>query len=202
MQLFETMRLENGDFSRLNYHIARMRKACKRLNIDFSQSEFENLIETIAKHNARGIFRVKVLINENGDFEHVIADLPIKSSFTARLVKLNVPDNHEEMIYKTTQRNHLAHNHATDIILLYNDEGKLLEFDIGNLMIKEQQQYFTPTYNEDFLKGCMRAVLIDEGKLIEKDYYIEEFKSKLQDGEIEVFLINSLREVADVTFYL
>ena len=132
----------------------------------------------------------------------MIADLPIKSSFTARLVKLNVPDNHEEMIYKTTQRNHLAHNHATDIILLYNDEGKLLEFDIGNLMIKEQQQYFTQTYNEDFLKGCMRAALIDEGKLIEKDYYIEEFKSKLQDGEIEVFLINSLREVADVTFYL
>ncbi len=58
--------------------------------------------------------------------------------------------NKQVIVHKTTQRAHLEHNHQTDIVLLYNEEGKVLEFDIGNIMIKEDGHYYTPFYNEDF----------------------------------------------------
>ncbi|RIN30092.1 aminodeoxychorismate lyase, partial [Staphylococcus succinus] len=68
--------------------------------------------------------------------------------------------------------------------------------------IKEENQYYTPKYNHDFLRGCMRQSLIEKGVLQQKDYDVEEFKQKLQLEKIQVFLINSLREVADVEIYL
>ncbi|PTF05693.1 aminodeoxychorismate lyase, partial [Staphylococcus cohnii] len=41
-----------------------------------------------------------------------------------------------------------------------------------------------------------------EGELIEKDYILATFKQKLRQNQIQVFLINSLREVADVAINL
>ncbi|POC75954.1 aminodeoxychorismate lyase, partial [Vibrio vulnificus] len=72
----------------------------------------------------------------------------------------------------------------------------------GNVMFKENGYYYTPHYNEDFLLGCMRQSLIDEGCLQEKNYYVDELIEKLNTNKVEVFLLNSLREVADVTIYL
>ena len=66
---------------------------------------------------------------------------------------------------KTTERDYLTHNHFTDLILIYDEEGKILEFDIGNVMIQERDKLYTPTYKEDMLPGCMRQSLIDQGKL-------------------------------------
>lgn len=48
----------------------------------------------------------------------------------------------------------------------------------------------------------MRQSLIDEGCLQEKNYYVDELIEKLNTNKVEVFLLNSLREVADVTIYL
>ncbi|RIO57112.1 aminodeoxychorismate lyase, partial [Mammaliicoccus sciuri] len=61
---------------------------------------------------------------------------------------------------------------------------------------------YTPIYNEDFLRGCMRQELLDKGELIEKDYDINELKDKINSDLIQIFLINSLREVAEVEIYL
>ena len=48
----------------------------------------------------------------------------------------------------------------------------------------------------------MRQSLIDQGKLEEKDIYIDAFKEKVESNQISVYLINSLREVADVKIYI
>ncbi len=56
----------------------------------------------------------------------------------------------------------------------------------------------TPSYKDDFLKGCMRDYLIDSDKLVEKDLNKNELIYKYHTNEIRLFLINSLREVADV----
>ena len=93
-------------------------------------------------------------------------------------------------------------NHVTDLILFYDVKGKILEFDIGNVVIQEDEELYTPSYNEDFLLGCMRQSLIDQDKLEEKDIYIDAFKEKVESNQISVYLINSLREVADVKIYI
>ncbi|EUE06529.1 MULTISPECIES: aminotransferase class IV, partial [Staphylococcus] len=59
-------------------------------------------------------------------------------------------------------------------------------------------KWYTPSYKDDFLKGCMRDYLIDSDKLVEKDFNKNELIYKYHNNEIRLFLINSLREVADV----
>ena len=202
MQLFETMRLESGLFPRISYHKKRMKNASEQLGFLFDESTWSELIISISEQYATDVYRIKILLNKDGTMHYVAAPLPEKSTFTAKLLPLSADVNNQVIVHKTTQREHLEHNHQTDIVLLYNEEGKVLEFDIGNIMIREGGYYYTPFYNEDFLCGCMRQELLDKGELIEKDYDIHELKDKISSNMIQIFLINSLREVAEVEIYL
>lgn len=202
MYLFETMKLKKGQISRLTYHEDRIQRSSKMINIPFDQSKWDNLIQTIQYQYNQGIYRLKVMLEENGKLEYVVAPLSSKSQFTATIVPEHNDSSHLTKINKTSNRNHVTYRLDTDLALIYDKNGKILEFDIGNIMIKENGNYYTPQYNEDFLLGCMRQYLIDHGKLKEKNYYIDDFIKKVKGNEIEVFLLNSLREVADVTIYL
>lgn len=48
----------------------------------------------------------------------------------------------------------------------------------------------------------MRQSLLDQGRMIEKDIYVDDLKKKIQANQINLYLINSLREVADVKIYI
>lgn len=202
MQLFETMRLESGLFPRVSYHKNRMKNASEELGFLFDESTWLELITSISEQYATGVYRMKILLNKDGTMQYVAAPLPEKSTFTAKLLPLTADVNKQVVVHKTTQRAHLEHDHQTDIVLLYNEKGKVLEFDIGNIMIKENGHYYTPFYNEDFLRGCMRQELLDQGKLLEKDFDVHELKDKISNNKAQIFLINSLREVAEVEIYL
>lgn len=202
MQLFETLKLEAGDFLRLSYHHDRMKRSAEHFHITFQDERWHAIIREIKALCSNDTYRVKILLNPNGVFDYELASLPPKDSFTAKLVQLQPIQDNCILTNKTTNRAHLMHNHETDLILLYDKEGKILEFDIGNIMIKEGNELYTPVFDNDFLKGCKRQALIDEGRLIEKNYDIQEFREKLSRHQIKVFLINSLREVADVEINL
>ena len=202
MQLFETLRLDSGKFLRLRYHFDRIKHSANQFQMTFDDDQWHETISEIKNHYFTGTYRVKIILYPNGIFKYEVAELPQKDSFTAKIVPLTPIQDKRVLTNKTTNRDHLAHNHETDLILLYDKSGKILEFDIGNIMIKEGNYYYTPIYNEDFLKGCKRQELIEEGKLIEKDYSLTDFKHKLRGNQIQVFLINSLREVADVAINL
>ena len=99
------------------------------------------------KNHQQGTFRLKIEIDKTGDMNYVIKPLSQKS-FTAKF-QVQTHYNERYIINKTTER-HLAHNHETDLILLYDEKGKILEFDIGNIMIEEEGTYYTPSYDNDF----------------------------------------------------
>lgn len=48
----------------------------------------------------------------------------------------------------------------------------------------------------------MRQSLIDEGKLSIKNYTKTELSEKLTNQQVRIYLLNSLRKVADVSIYL
>lgn len=202
MDLFETMRLEDGIFKRIQFHTKRIQQSSRNLDINFNLEQWNQLLNRIAEEYPKGVYRVKIILKQNGKFDSVIADLPDKALFSAQLQKLpkNIPE--AVLTNKTTNRAHLSHQHLTDLILLYDANGKILEFDIGNILIKEHDHFYTPTYNKDMLKGCMRQALIEQGNIYERDYDVDSFKEKYKQNDIQVYLINSLREVADVKIYI
>ena len=57
---------------------------------------------------------------------YVIKPLSQKSLFTAKFQQVQTHYNERYIINKTTERRHLAHNHETDLILLYDEKGKIL----------------------------------------------------------------------------
>lgn len=202
MQLFETLRMDEGILSRLPYHKSRMEQSAKQLGFNFDDNLWQNEVHTIIENYSVGCFRAKLILNQDGTMQHVVAELSDKKVFTAKFQPLPKHIPSTLLINKTTERNHLEHTHQTDLILLYDEKGKILEFDIGNVAIKENNQLFTPIYEADFLLGCKRQEMIDQGELLEKNFYVAELKEKIAQGKASLFLINSLREVADVEIYL
>lgn len=202
MRLFETMRLENGTIPRFQYHTHRIEQSSARLGFAFSKEKWEQFVNHIRHQHERGIYRLKVEIDQFGHLEYVIKSLPAKTSFTAKLQVMDSDCDERYIINKTSERQHLEHNHQTDLVLLYSNNGKILEFDIGNVMIEERGVYYTPSYHNDFLLGCMRQSLLDQQKLEIKDYDVNELVGKLKRNQIHVYLLNSLREVAEVSIYL
>lgn len=202
MYLFETMRLSEGEIKRLNYHKARILQSAKQLSIPLSEVQYEAYLTSIKHKHPIGTYRLKVMADEFGELTYQCVDLPEKNRFTAKEQLMRTDYPQWQYINKTSHREHVAHLHEADVVLFYNQRGKVLEFDIGNVLIKEKGRYYTPCFDNDFLKGCMRAQLLDEGKIEEKDYTIDELREKLATDEAELFLINSLREVAEIQINL
>ena len=195
------MRIEQGVIPRVYYHTKRIRSSSAALGFLFNETAWESKLSSIQDTYNQGIYRLKIELSKDGTFEIKVEPLMYKPYFTAKLQSIDNATETSLLINKTSQRQHLTHNHTTDLILLYN-EYKILEFDIGNIMIEEQGKYYTPSYQHDFLPGCKRQEMIDQGKLFEKDYTVDMLKEGLQKQEIKIYLINSLREVADVSIYL
>lgn len=198
MQLFETMKIKNGQIPRVKYHTKRLKLSAQKLNFQFGEQEWHKIINVMTSKYRIGEYRLKVTLNAQGNFETIVSELPKKNVFTAKIQTL--PNSVDPIFLnnKTTERKHLDHQHETDLILLTSPNGKVLEFDIGNIVIEENGNWYTPKYDGDFLKGCMRTYLIEQNKLTEKDFDKNELIVKYRNDEIRLFLINSLREVAVV----
>src|SRR5699024_85319 len=142
MQLFETLRLDSGKFLRLRYHFDRIKHSANQFQMTFDDDQWHETISEIKNHYFTGTYRVKIILYTNGIFKYEDAKLTQKDSFTTKIVSLNQTKEKRIITNKTTNRDHLAHNHETDLILHYDESGKILEFDIGNIIIKEGDHYY------------------------------------------------------------
>lgn len=78
MQLFETMKIDNGQISRVKYHTKRLKNSAQRLNFQFNEQLWHKLIKEVACKYPIGEYRLKVILNAEGDFETIVAQLPTK----------------------------------------------------------------------------------------------------------------------------
>ena len=199
MHLFETMRLENGHIPRETYHRARIERSAHHLEMPFSTIKWQQLIDDVKVTHAQGCYRLKVMLSEGGDFSSELGTLADKSHMTARLVQMADQTPQWQRVNKTSERAFLQHNHQTDIVLFTNEHGKLLEFDIGNFVMEWQGQLCTPRYQNDFLRGCMRQALLDNGDIVEADLTIDTLAQVFEEHG-KIWMINSLRAWVPVVF--
>ncbi|ANZ34005.1 aminotransferase class IV [Staphylococcus carnosus] len=202
MYLFETMRVEAGDIPRNIYHTKRIANSAEQLNFQFNKKEWDNYLDNICQQHTEGLWRLKVMLGQDGTLTHQIVKLPDKQQFSARFECIDAQFPDWQYTNKTSEREHVTHDHETDTVLYYDTNGKILEFDIGNVVVEESGNWYTPPFENDFLKGCMRQALLDEGKLQLRSYQLDELNEKLKRGRAQIFLINSLREVADIQINL
>jgi len=82
---------------------------------------------------------------------------------------------------------------AFDDVLLFNENGELTEFTIGNLVAEIDGELFTPPISCGLLAGTFRSHLLEMGKIRERVIRKDEL------GKCsKIFLVNSVRKWVDV----
>jgi para-aminobenzoate synthetase/4-amino-4-deoxychorismate lyase len=97
---------------------------------------------------------------------------PSPSSLPVALARKPIARSNRFLYHKTTHRSfydeqRAAHPEAFDV-LLWNEEGELTEFTIGNLIIEMDGGRWTPPRESGLLAGTLRAHLLDRGEIHER----------------------------------
>ena len=197
--LIETMRIDHGYVPRLDLHSARLSKSARHFNYGRV-----NLIHEVNDYVTNemllgGVYRLRATFDRNGlKLEHDTVP-PLKSTHAKVLGPIEGADDF--LRHKTSIRyQYFGLADDTPLILYYNNNHMITEFNIGNVVVYQNGTYYTPK-SVKILNGVMRESLLQDGRLKFKDYSVDELKSLYQEEEIEVFLINSLREKVPVSLF-
>jgi para-aminobenzoate synthetase/4-amino-4-deoxychorismate lyase len=87
------------------------------------------------------------------------------------------------LFHKTTQRNY------RDNVIYWNERNEVTETSIANVVVRLNDQLFTPPVSCGLLAGTFRDYLLAEGTIKERVITIDELKNAK-----EFFLINSVRK--------
>lgn len=181
--LIETMNIGKSGVQRKKLHLERIKRSIQHFNMSLHWPLIEKLLNMTTTKNK--ILRLAIYetyvsytLKELDDTISTFELLPMKQT------------EDDYVLYKTSQRDHYKTNlhHA----LYYNQEGMLTEFNIGNFVYQEDNQYFTP--NEKVLPGCMRQSLLENGIIQYKDLHVD----NLKDVDA-IYMVNSLREWVEMT---
>lgn len=182
ISFLETIRLENGVFPYLPYHQNRFDRTRK---FHFPTQTSIRLAEVLKVPIAyeRGVYKVSVEYH---------ADI-VQESYTPYVIRtvksLKLIDGkHIDYKYKYADRSAInalfAKRGECDDILMVKD-GRLTDTSYANIILYDGQFWYTPA--TPLMQGTCRARLIEEGKVLPTDIYVEHLK----DFQ-EIRLINAM----------
>ncbi|WP_138418450.1 aminodeoxychorismate synthase component I [Aquibacillus sediminis] len=193
-QLLESLKLDNGNYPLLHYHIDRLTKSANHFNFKLEPQCVEESLLGLASRYSQGEFKVRLLVDKDGNL--LLEETPLASIATP--VTCNVAKDpvhiHDPFLYhKTTNRaiyqQHQSNQHKDAFsVLLWNEDEELTEFTIGNLVVEKNGKYFTPPIQSGLLAGTFRQYLLDTNQIEEKVIHKDELS--LFDN---VWFINSVR---------
>lgn len=197
-ELLETIGLFDGDYLVLDYHLKRLKNSIDYFDWKVSLNEIVGALEDLRKVHAKGSFRVRLTVKDDGTFQLTCHHLKEFKPSKIQLATQPVDKNEVFLYHKTTFRKMFektAGRPAEPLTLYSNEAGEVTEFAIGNLVIKKDGRLITPTLSSGLLPGTFRQMLIDTGQVIEDKVYLED----LQKAE-KIWMINSVRQWVHVTF--
>ncbi len=191
-QLVESLRLENGCYTLLDRHVARLTASAGYFGFFCDR---EKIRCSLSSHAAQtpGLCKVRLLLSANGSIE-ISSELLQESSVTLRVAVSTIKvDSADTMRYhKTTRRELLDIARSAcpdcDEVLLLNEHGQLTEGSYHTLVVKMGGQLVTPPLACGLLPGVLREELLEQEKITEQLLYPDD----IERAE-EVWLINSVR---------
>ena len=197
--LLESMRLEEGEVKRLALHQERLNKSASFFG--FQSLDLEKVTSDYVKENniLNGLYKLRLSLAKSGEYSLSHQAIEDKNSMTAEISHKPIQAARDFLSNKTSIRHHyIVESSESELVLYYNDEEVLTEFNIGNLVIEEDNHLYTPDSSVGLLDGVMRQALIKAGKLQLRNYNLDEFKKKYETNQIKLYMINSVREIVPV----
>lgn len=193
-QLLESMKLENGNYPLLPYHLARLKDSAAYFKFSVDEEGVAARLAELARDFPDGLYKVRLLLGRNGNLhaeaqETAAMAEPVKCTLAAAPVN----SANAFLYHKTTNREVYAQAAAEMppdgfSVLLWNENDELTEFTIGNFVAERDGEFFTPPVGCGLLPGTFRQQLLDERIIQEKVITKEEL------GDFDaIWFINSVR---------
>jgi 4-amino-4-deoxychorismate lyase len=168
-RFIETIRLENGHLSNLDYHQARMNHAFREFFHGQPVIDINYFLSTCPMPNV-GLHKVRIVYDTEVQSVQ-ISSYKIKEIKTLRIV------NGDSISYshKFEDRGELEklfdlRQNSEDIIVV--KDGELTDASFANLTFKKADRWFTPS--NFLLNGTMRQQLLDKGLIEEATILVED----------------------------
>ena len=175
--LISTGRIHQGKLLFLEEHIKRLQESSRYFDYPFNAEKAHYQVETLCQSlDLDTDYRLKMSLAKDGKlkFEHSQLTNLSDDFCQARLVDQRHPLDSPYTFFKTSYRPHLSIEPHEQIY--YNHEGQLLETSIGNIVLKIEDQLYTPPVHLGLLNGIYRQSLIAENKLKEKVLTVKDLK--------------------------
>lgn len=192
--LLESLKLENGSYPLMSYHMKRLKDSAAFFKFSADEQKLTSDLAELAENNPQGIFKVRLLLGQHGEFSIKAQETAEILEPIACLLAESPIDSSNTFLYHKTTHRQVYEKSAEAIppeafsVLLYNENGELTEFTIGNLVVEKNGEFFTPPVKCGLLPGTFRQKLLDAGEIKEKVLLKEEL------GEYEtIWFINSVR---------
>lgn len=159
-RLLESIRLQNGNFHRLNYHQQRMDRSVKELS---GQRNAVSLLEALKSHNVpkTGLYKCRVVYSDKIETVEFIP-YEIKPVNSLRIVY------DQEITYEHKYQNRDSLNallsqrqYCDDILIVKN--GFVTDSSYSNIIFYDGVNWITPA--APLLKGTMRQFLLDTAEI-------------------------------------
>lgn len=158
--LLESIRLQNGNFHRLQYHQKRMDSSVKELS---GEKNTISLLENLKKYNPpkTGLYKCRVVYTKQIESVEFVLYEPK----TVNSLKV-VYDNEIEYTHKYKDRNKLQalfaqRQYCDDILIVKN--GFVTDSSYSNIILFDGINWITPS--TPLLKGTMRQFLLDAAEI-------------------------------------
>jgi len=176
VELIETMRLENGRYARMDFHLDRLRDSAEYFGVHPASALRDAAGRALDDHahSAAGPARVRIVVSpeatvrlESSPLDRSPTSLPLVALATSPVRRHN-----RFLFHKTTHRSvydqHRAQHHQAFDVLLWNEENEITEFTIGNVVAELDGARWTPPRGCGLLAGAMRAELLAAGRIAER----------------------------------
>ncbi|TWT06420.1 aminodeoxychorismate synthase component I [Planococcus sp. CPCC 101016] len=192
--LLESLKLEDGQYPLLPYHLARLQDSSDHFHFPGNIDEIEWELMKLAKKYPKGIYKIRLLLDEKGLLElQAQKAVPTEEPVKCMLASSPVDSKNPFLFHKTTHRKvyeKAGENLPKELfsVLLWNEKHQLTEFTIGNLVVEKDGRFFTPPISCGLLAGTFRQYLLDQ-KLIEEKILD---KQDLENCDA-IWFVNSVR---------
>lgn len=172
-ELLETLALEDGQLRDAPAHLARMEAAAAHFGYPWSQQLVRQCLQQLVQTHAKGIWRVRLLLDARGQARAEAFVLPPSPQrVRLQLADRAIEDAHGEFVrFKTTRRAHYDAftpvEEGTFDTLLWNAEGEITECTRGNIALLLDGRWLTPPLHCGLLGGIGRAQALQAGRLSE-----------------------------------
>lgn len=175
--LISTGLVHQGRLLFIEEHLNRLQEASRYFDFPFKKEEAHYQVESLCQSfDVDTDYRLKFSLSKDGElkFDHSPL-IDLSDSFCqARLVEQLYPLDSPYTFFKTSYRPHLSIGPHEQIY--YNHEGQLLETSIGNLVVKINNQLYTPPVQLGILNGIYRQHLIAQKEVKEKVLTLDDLK--------------------------